>query len=145
MSDVLDNALALLSGLTYAGVFLLNDMPDADPISSILLGNIFSVLIGFHSLTQETSFSAVTITSVMILGVFQVAVAYICLTIGLRTTPAVTASLISGVEPVLNPILVAIVCHEMIGPLSLIGAVIVIAAVLTDNLLHARRVRTAAA
>ena len=75
----------------------------------------------------------------LILGVFQVALAYILMCIGLKTTPAVTASLISGIEPVLNPILVAVFYGEQIGSMALVGAVIVIASVLTYNVLLAKQ------
>ena len=94
------NVVALVSGLSYAGVFLLNDMPDSDPICSVFWGDVLSVLIGFPFLVQETAFTPTAITSVVILGAFQVGLAYVLLTIGLRTTPAVTASLVSGIEPV---------------------------------------------
>ena len=73
-----------------------------------------------------------------VLGVFQVAFGYIFLTIGLRTTPPVTASLVSGIEPVLNPILVAVFYHEYIGPMSFVGAVIVVGSVIVYNALLAR-------
>ena len=63
---------------------------------------------------------------------------------GLKTTPAVTASLVSGIEPVLNPILVAIFYHEMIGPLSFVGAVIVVGAVISYNVIRSRKVPAAA-
>ncbi len=138
---MLGNALALLSGLTYAGVFLLNDLPDADPISSVFWGDVCSAVIGLPFLLRETDFSLPTMTSLIILGAFQVGVAYILMCEGLKTTPAVTASLVSGIEPVLNPILVAIFYHEMIGPVSLIGAVIVVSAVIIYNVLKARQRR----
>lgn len=134
---MLGNALALLSGLTYAVVFLLNDLPDSDPISSVFWGDVCSALLGLPFLLRETEFTPTALTSLVILGVFQVALAYILICQGLKTTPAVTASLISGIEPVLNPILVAVFYHEMIGPLSLVGAVIVLAAVIIYNLLKA--------
>ena len=73
----------------------------------------------------------------MVLGVFQVAVAYILLTNGLRTTPAVTASLVSGIEPVLNPILVAVFYKETMGFFALVGAAIVIVGVVGYNVLQA--------
>ena len=133
---MLGNALALLSGLSYAGVFLLNDLPDSDPISSVFWGDVASVAIGLPFLLQETDFSLVPMTSLIILGAFQVGLAYILLTIGLRTTPAVTASLVSGIEPVLNPILVAVFYHETIGPLSLVGAAIVVGGVVAYNVLR---------
>lgn len=135
---LLGDALALLSGLTYAGVFLLNDLPDTDPICSVFWGDALSVLIGLPFLVQETEFTPVAITSVVILGAFQVGLAYILMCIGLRTTPAVTASLISGIEPVLNPILVAVFYHETVTPLAIIGAAIVIVSVVGYNILRGK-------
>jgi len=139
MGGMLGNALALLSGLSYAGVFLLNDLPDADPISSVFWGDAFSVVIGFPFLLQETAFTPVAITSVVILGAFQVGLAYVLMCIGLRTTPAVTASLISGIEPVLNPVLVALFYGEKMGKMALAGAAIVVVSVVSYNVLRGRQ------
>ena len=133
--DMAGNTLALISGLTYAGVFLLRELPDSDPISSVFWGDVFSAVIGLPMLLQETEFTSVALTSLVVLGAFQVGLAYILLTIGLRTTPPVAASLISGIEPVLNPILVAIFYRETIGPLSLVGAVVVVGGIITYQIL----------
>lgn len=81
MGGMLGNALALLSGLSYAGVFLLEDLPDADPISSVFWGDALSVVIGFPFLLQETEFTAAAVTSVVILGAFQVGLAYVLMCI----------------------------------------------------------------
>ena len=123
------NVLAVLSGAAYGGVFLLNDFPDSDAISSVFWGDVMSALTGLPFLVRETDFSSAALTSLVILGVFQVAVAYILLTNGLRTTPAVTASLVSGIEPVLNPLLVAVFYGEQVGRFALVGAAIVICGV----------------
>lgn len=139
MGGMLGNCLALLAGLSYAGVFLLNDLPDADPISSVFWGDVCSVLFGLPFLLRETEFTAPALTSLVILGAFQVGLAYILMCIGLKTTPAVTASLISGIEPVLNPLLVAVFYQEQVGPLALLGAVIVVGAVIVYNLKKARQ------
>ncbi len=72
------------------------------------------------------------------LGVFQVGLAYILLCMGLKTTPPVTASLVSGIEPVLNPILVAVFYGEKMGRFALVGAAIVIGGVVTYNVLRVR-------
>lgn len=132
------NALALISGLTYAGVFLLNEMPNADPICSVFWGDVLSVVTGLPFLLQETQFTQSAMISLVILGVFQVGLAYILICIGLKTTPPVTASLISGIEPVLNPILVALFYHETVGTMALIGALIVIGGVIVYNVLQAK-------
>ena len=52
---------------------------------------------------------------------------------GLEEVPAVTASLTTAIEPILNPLLVALFYHEMITPLSFVGAIIVIVAIVTYN------------
>lgn len=135
----LGNLVALCSGLTYAGVFLLNDMPHADPISSVFWGDVCSAVVGLPFLVRETDFSLIPMTSLIILGAFQVGLAYILMCEGLKTTPAVTASLISGIEPVLNPTLVAVFYHETIGPLSLTGAVIVVLSIIIYNIVKERR------
>ena len=136
---MLGNILALVSGLTYAGVFMLNEFPEGDPISSVFWGDVLSVLVGLPFLAQETVFTATALTSLVILGAFQVGLAYILICIGLKTTPAVTASLISGIEPVLNPILVAVFYSETIGPLATTGAIIVIGGVVVYNVLLSKQ------
>ncbi len=143
--NVAGDVIALASGVCYAGVFMLNDLPDSDPLSSIFFGHMISAVVGLPFLMGETDFSLPTLTSLVILGVFQVGLAFLLLTIGLRTTPPVTACLVSGIEPVLNPILVALFYHEYISTLAVIGAVIVIGSVLTYNVLLARRNRRCAA
>ena len=133
------NLLALLSGVAYAGVFMLNDMPDSDAISSVFWGDVISAVTGLPFLFRESDFSLVPMVSLVVLGVFQVAVAYILLTIGLKTTPSVTASLVSGIEPVLNPILVAVFYGEKMGSLALVGAAVVIGGVVGYNILRQRQ------
>ncbi len=138
MGGGLGNALALLSGISYAGVFLLNDFPDSDAISAIFWGDVLSALTGLPFLFAERDFSFTPMLSLIVLGVFQVALAYILLTIGLKTTPPVTASLVSGIEPVLNPIFVAVFYGERMGIFALIGAAIVILGVVCYNVLKLR-------
>ena len=52
----------------------------------------------------------------------------------LDKVPPVGASLISMIEPVLNPVLVAIFYGETIGAVSLVGAAIVLGSALYYNL-----------
>jgi drug/metabolite transporter (DMT)-like permease len=81
----------------------------------------------------ETDFGVTAIGGIVALGVFQLALAYIFMSKGLDEVPAVTASLTTAIEPILNPIWVAIFFHEMITPLAFVGAVIVITAVVGYN------------
>lgn len=134
------NMLALISGVTYAGVFMMNRLPGGDPLSSIILGHGLGAITGLPSaITGGYELNTSIAVCLLVLGVFQMAVAYICLCEGLRDTPPVTASLVSGIEPILNPVLVAVFYHETIGTVSLIGAVIVICSIVVYNVLKEKQ------
>lgn len=139
MGGMAGNVTALLSGLCYAGVFLLNDLPETDPICSVFWGDVLSAVIGLPFLLRETVFTPAALTGIFVLGVFQVGLAYVLMCTGLKTTPAVRAALISGIEPVLNPLLVAVFYREQVGLAALAGAVIVICGVVWYSVAKSRR------
>ena len=87
----------------------------------------------------ETDFSAPTLLAILALGVIQVGGGYVLLSLGIRNTPPVTASLITGLEPILNPLWVALFYGESFSPLSAVGAVIVVGSIIAYNLWNARR------
>ena len=65
--------------------------------------------------------------------------AYILFSLGIRHTPAVSASLITGLEPVLNPLWVALFYGETFTALSAVGAVIVVGSIVLYNVWNARQ------
>lgn len=127
------NLLALLSGVCYAGVFMINTGEKADAISSCFLGQMTAGILMTPLCLGETDFSFSTLGAVLALGVIQVGAAYILFSVGIRGTPPVTASLITGLEPVLNPLLVAAFYGERISALAIAGAVIVVCTILAYN------------
>jgi drug/metabolite transporter (DMT)-like permease len=131
--NILGDFLAVLSGVAYAGVFMMNSFEKSDSLSSIFLGQSLSALTGIWFVFGETNFGVTAIGGILALGIFQLALAYIFMAKGLEEVPAVTASLTTAIEPILNPLLVALFYHEMITPLSFVGAIIVIAAIVTYN------------
>ena len=132
--NMLGNVLAVLSGVSYAGVFMMNSFEKSDSLSSIFLGQALSAVTCVWFVFGETDFGITAIGGITALGVFQLALAYIFMSKGLDEVPAVTASLTTAIEPILNPLWVALFYHEMITPLAFAGAVIVIAAVVGYNL-----------
>ncbi|HIV68922.1 MAG TPA: EamA family transporter [Candidatus Butyricicoccus stercorigallinarum] len=128
--SLIGNIIAVISGVFYGGLFLLNRFPEGDALSSMVLGQVLSFLLLAPTVVQETVFTPQVWGAVFVMGFFQVGVAYLCFSIGTKYTNPVSASLIAGIEPILNPILVAIMWGETIAPLSLLGAAIVVAAIL---------------
>ena len=137
--NMLGNVIAVLSGIGYAGVFMMNSFEKSDSLSSIFLGQSLSAVTCVWFVFGETDFGAAAIGGIVALGVFQLALAYIFMAKGLDEVPAVTASLTTAIEPILNPLLVAVFYHETVTPLSFVGAVIVIAAIVGYNVWKAAK------
>ena len=137
--DMLGNVIAVLSGIGYAGVFMMNSFEKSDSLSSIFLGQSLSAVTCVWFVFGETDFGVAAIGGIVALGVFQLALAYIFMAKGLDEVPAVTASLTTAIEPILNPLLVAVFYHETVTPLSFVGAVIVIAAIVGYNVWKAAK------
>ena len=133
----LGDLLALLSGIFYAGVFMLNSFEKGDALSSVFFGQLACGVFLTPLVLQETAFSAQVLIPVILLGTVQVGIAYIFFTTGTKYTDPVTASIINALEPILNPILVAVFYGEMLGKMALVGAVIVLGGILYYNLKQA--------
>ncbi len=132
------NLLALLGGAIYAVVFMMKRFDGADTLSSVLVGCLICVVAGAPWLFTETEFTPSAIGGILMIGVVQYGLGYICMAEGLMGTPPLTASLISMVEPIINPIIAAVVLNEHLTPIALVGATIVIVSVILYNIASAR-------
>ena len=137
--NLLGDIIALLSGLFYAFTIMLNDFKDGDSLSSVLLGHILTVVIGFYFITTETDFSVKTLLLVAALGLFQAGAGYTLLTVGLKNCEPLAGSLVASIEPVLNPILVALFYGEYMNLKTIIGSIIVIGSIIIYNVLSLKR------
>lgn len=131
------NLLALLGGAIYAVVFMMKRFDGADTLSSVLVGCLICVVAGAPWLFTETEFTPSAIGGILMIGVVQYGLGYICMAEGLMGTPPLTASLISMVEPIINPIIAAVVLNEHLTPIALVGATIVIVSVILYNIASA--------
>ena len=138
MGNLPGNVIAVVSGICYAGVFMMNTGKGADAISSCFLGQLAAGILFTPLCLQESDFSVPVLSAVLAMGIIQVGGAYILFSIGIRHTPPVTASLITGMEPIMNPLLVAAFYGEAVSTLSVVGSVIVVFSILAYNLRLAR-------
>jgi len=141
--NLLGNVTAVLSGICYAGVFMMNTGKYADAISSAFLGQLTAGILFSPLVLRETDFSGPAMMSVLALGIIQVGGAYILFSAGIRKTPPVMASLITGLEPILNPLWVALFYHEPVSRMAVAGSVIVVGSILVYNVLTAKTAGTA--
>ncbi len=136
------NIAAVASGICYAGVFMMNTGEKADALSSCFLGQLTAGVLLTPLCFRETDFSAPTLAAVAALGAVQVGGAYILFSYGIRHTPPVTASLITGMEPIMNPLWVALFYGEAVSSLSIVGSVIVVGSIVLYNVWLAKGNKT---
>ncbi len=123
------NILAIMSGLAFAFlVLLMRKQKDTSSLESLFLGNVVTGLIGlpfmFGSMPDARSW-----VGLVLLGVFQLGLSYICYSIAIKHVTAIEGILIPVLEPILNPIWVFLALGEMPGPWALIGGFIVVVSV----------------
>ena len=124
------NILAVLSGVTSAVLTVsLRAQKDGSPEDSILIASILFAILGLPSILKETQ----TVTNwlaIAYLGVFQIGLAFIFFTKGIKHIPALEANLIVTLEPILNPVWVFLFLGERMGQSALLGGLVVLAGVI---------------
>jgi drug/metabolite transporter (DMT)-like permease len=126
------NVLAVLSGVTSAVMMVsFRAQKDGSPEDSILIASLAIATFGFPSILKETQ----TITSwlsIAYLGIFQIGLAFIFFTKGIKHIPALEANLIGTLEPILNPVWVFLFLGERMGRSALLGGLVVLVGVIVS-------------
>jgi drug/metabolite transporter (DMT)-like permease len=132
------NLMAVLSGITLALLTVsLRAQKKGMPAESILIANIFTAVVGFPFVLKE----AWTVTNwliILYLGVFQIGFSFLFFSVAIKHIPALEATLISTLEPVLNPVWVFLFIGEKPGLFALAGGVIVLGGVALNAVSSAR-------
>ena len=126
------NLLALSSGVAMAAMYLYNSRSgsEQESMSSLFLGHLFTGLAGLPFLfTTSPVMDGRHIAVILALGLFQLGIPYVLYGHASQVLPVLTCSLIGLLEPLLNPIWVALAVGEVPGPFALLGAAVVLGAV----------------
>jgi len=138
------NILAVASGVTFAWIALfVRKQKKGSTLESLLIGNVLAALIGlpfmFTSMPDAKSWACL-----ILLGVFQLGLAYILFVTAIKRVRALDSILITVLEPLLNPVWVFLLLGERPGKWALVGGGIVIVAVTVRGVIIARQDREAA-
>ena len=123
---MIGNFAALMAGLVYAVFILVKKMDGNDFFSSVLTASVINIVTCGWSIPRQTNWDPLGIVMVALFGIIPCFLGYILLSAGLDRMPIVAGVLLSMLEPVLNPIWVAIFYGEVVGKMSLIGMVIIL-------------------
>ena len=127
------NLLALASGLCWAlavcGLRWLSlDPRRGSPVAAVVAGNLIAFLLSLPMAVPLGSHAVTDWAIVGYLGVFQIALAYIFVTSAIHVLPALEASMILLLEPVLNPVWAWLVQRETPGISALVGGTVILGA-----------------
>ena len=125
------NIIALGSGLAFAAVALfLRKEKAGSPVASIVLGNVLVTLGGLPFMVQAPSLGEGSLWRLLLLGTVQLGLPYVFYATAIKQVTALEATLIPLLEPVLNPLWVMLALGERPGPWAMVGAFLVLGAVL---------------
>jgi drug/metabolite transporter (DMT)-like permease len=122
------NLVALGSGVAFALSIMGLRLVRHDGPAALVWGNLLAAVAALPIALAGPSPTALDLALVGYLGVFQLGLAYLLFSRGLLGTPAVEASLLILLEPVLNPIWTFLAAGERPGPWAVVGGAIVLGA-----------------
>ncbi len=144
---VLGNVLGACAGLTWALTVLglrwlavRSATSPEQPIAAVIAGCFLASAAAAGFALPLESFTLGNGLIVLYLGVFQIALAYLLVADGIHNVPALEASLLLLIEPVLSPVWAWLILDEVPGSLAVVGGAVVIA---TTVLYTRRRYRPA--
>lgn len=125
---IVGNILGLLSGITFAAQIIIMNDESSDSDDCLYLSNIISFAICFPLMffDKNLSFDLKNIVWVLILGIFQYGLANILFSRGIKRVDKIEGSLLLTIEPIFNPIPVAVFCGEKMGKLAIAGFAVVV-------------------
>lgn len=146
-STIAGNFVAIAAGMFMAGMYMtVGNIYLEERFSAIVIGQAVAFLVGLpFILTTKPVFNAVTVSSVLILGVFQLGLAYVLYVCASAKCSALACCLLGAVEPLLNPVWVMIFDGETPGVFALAGGVVVIIAVTAWSIWDGRQKEAAQA
>lgn len=130
------NFLAVFAGVCFAGVFFFNSLPDSSGEDASMLGCLLSAVIAIPLYGDFLPIDNKSLAAVLLLGIFQVGLAYVLFSKGSKLTTAVNASIISLLEALLNPLWVFLFSGEKISRYALMGGCIILLSVVCNILLQ---------
>ena len=119
--------LALLSGVLFA-TFMVNlrRTQEVNPVYLTWINNVACALLLLYSVKSQLVLSVTDLLILAIMGAVQLGMPYFLFSKGLQTVSLQEASLIALIEPVLNPVWVALTIGEIPSVATLAGGALIL-------------------
>lgn len=126
--QIIGNILSVIAGVCMALMYVtVGNLEPDEKLSGILFGHGLTAIIGVpFAFILPFNPGSEGWMYLILLGVVQLGIPYILLGYASKNCSALACSLIAVIEPLLNPVWVAIFDGEVPGPFALIGGVIIL-------------------
>lgn len=137
-SYMLGNILGVVAGAFFGGMFVaVGSIKGEEKMSGILIAHLLSAAIGLPMVAfTKNTFDTTGVILLIILGVVQIGIPYILYALATGNCSTISCVVISAIEPVLNPVLVAIVDGQVPSTPSIISGIFLIAVITVYSVLN---------
>jgi DME family drug/metabolite transporter len=123
------NALALLSSFFFAALILSLRREHFASQATVVWGNILTSLAVLPFVAPNLRLAPISLGILVLLGIFQIGLAYFLFARGLEYVTATQASITGMLEPICNPMWVFLFLGERPSAFAIAGAVVVLTAI----------------
>ena len=134
------NILAVISGLTFAlTAIFMRRQKSVRSSDSFMLAHILTFAISIPFIVRSGPPSTTGMIGLALLGVFQMGIPSILYGFGMAGVSAISAAILTMLEPALNPVWVALFVGEIPSSRAILGGCIILACVTLRTVLKARK------
>lgn len=135
------NFLAVLSGITFAlTAIFMRRQKNGRPVESFMLAHILTFIVSIPFIIRAGMPDRTGFAGLALLGVFQVGLPSLLYGRGVTGVSAVSVALITMLEPVLNPLWVALFYREYPSVRALAGGFIIVCCVTLRTVFKVRKI-----
>jgi DME family drug/metabolite transporter len=139
VGDIYGNIIAIISGICFAFFTLFlkwrrQIFKDENTLPSVVGGNLVVALTALAVTKGDLAINGGQAIVLLYMGIFQIGISYVIFNEGIKYVSATESMIIAMMEAILNPIWVFIGIGEKPGVFSIIGGMVILAAILWRSL-----------
>ena len=144
-SSMSGNLLAIVSGITFALVICFFGFDygisgvGLTALLNLLIVPVVALIVPWNNTPYPTD--STSLICLAILGLVQIGASYVLFYAGRKRVPSIDASILSLIEPILNPIWVFVLIGEKPSHYAIVGMVLILSAQLLNAMLEYRQTR----
>jgi drug/metabolite transporter (DMT)-like permease len=143
--EIAGNIVAVSSGFTFALFIVcmrINSVKrSGKPIDNIIVSHLLAVVISIPFVFTSPVPDGRSVLGILFLGLVQIGLSGLFFTYAVARITAFSVSIISLIEPVMNPVWVYLIIGELPSPMAAAGGLVIIALVTLRSTLVLRRAR----